>query len=297
MTILNFPDGTRCYMDGKLDTETDKVKKYVGKDDDAVYIIDGSEGSGKSVLAQQVAKKLDPTFDETRMCMNAEEFNSVITKAKQYHAVVFDEAFRGLNSREALGATNKLLITKMMEMRQKNLFVIIVLPSFFMLERYVALHRAKGLFHVYRKNGKRGFWMFFSMRRKQKLYLLGKQMMTYSGKGFPSSNFKGRFYNQYVINEEKYRKRKHESFKADTILVTNRNKSEIRDDRNLILRGLFDDFKNIKVLSNGSISKTEIARKCKDWGLKVSDPGSVNSAIEKGQEQFLRLRQIKKNME
>jgi len=69
-------------------------------------------------------------------------------KTKKGQCIIFDEAFTGLSSRGALSGINKALVGLMMQMRQKNLFVIMVLPTFFMLDKYAAIFRAKALIHV-----------------------------------------------------------------------------------------------------------------------------------------------------
>jgi len=85
------------------------------------------------------------------------------------------------------------------------LFVIIVLPTIFMLDRYVALFRSKALFHVYRNKGQRGYFVVFSKQKKKVLYLKGKKMFDYS---YPKSDFKGRFTDFYPIDEQSYRDKK-----------------------------------------------------------------------------------------
>jgi hypothetical protein len=208
MTMIEFKDMT-FYMDNKLTVELAKVRKGVTKKDkDHVFAVDGAEGCGKSVFSMQLAATLDPTFCIDRVCFTAPEFTRAIVKAKKGEAVIFDEAFTGLSSRAALSEVNKLLVSLMMEMRQKNLFVIVVMPTFFLLDKYVALWRATGLFHVFTKDGRRGYWLYFNKYKKKMLYLAGKKYYTYSGKNIPRSGFKGKFYDQYTVDEKEYRKRK-----------------------------------------------------------------------------------------
>jgi len=129
-------------------------------------------------------------------------------KAQKGQCVIFDEAFVGLSSRGSLSEINKMLVSLMMQMRQKNLFVIIILPTFFMLERYVALHRANVLFHVYEKRGTRGFYMIFNRKKIKLLYLLGKKLYNYN---VVKSGFTCRFGGKFPLGEEKeleYRKKK-----------------------------------------------------------------------------------------
>ena len=141
------------YLDDWLKKKLDDrvIPLLAQKDQDYVIIVDGPERSGKSTFAAQVAKYIDPTFDVTRECFSPEEFRTGIINASKGQVVVFDEAWRGFSNKSTLSEVNKLLVSLMMEMGQKNLCVIIVIPSFFGLEKYVALWRARGLFHIFKK--------------------------------------------------------------------------------------------------------------------------------------------------
>lgn len=197
------------YMDGNLKSNLKMAKSVIKKDWDMVFVIDGSEGSGKSVLAMQSAKFCDPTFSVERVAFTANEFREAVINAAQYQAVVFDEAYRGLNSRAAMSMVNRILIQMLAEIRQKNLFVFVVMPCFFDLDKYVALWRSRALVHVYvGDNFERGFFLFFNQERKKQLYINGKKFYTYSK---PKANFFGRFTNHYPIDEQDYRKKKKDS--------------------------------------------------------------------------------------
>ena len=244
------------YVDNRLynDIETKLKPKIKRKDFDWVWIVDGSEGSGKSVLAQQLAKIVDPTFDIDRMCMTPNEFTKAILGAKKGQCVVFDEAFTGLSSRASLTEMNKLLVSLMMEMRQKNLAVIIVMPTFFLLDRYVALFRARGLFHVYLKAGKRGRWIYFNNRKKKLLYILGKKLFDYSK---PKSQFRGRFSDQYTINEQAYRTKKGKSLMDKSRSTRAETYKTQRDTLFWII------YKKLK------LNQLQIAKLCKENGFKI----------------------------
>ena len=201
--------GKKLYVDGYLKSNLDKAKEIIRKDWDIVFVYDGYEGSGKSVKAMQDCFYFDNSFNIDRICFNPIEFTKAIKEAKPYQAVLYDEAFTGLNARAAMSIINRTLVKMLAEIRQKRLFVCIVMPTFFDLDRYVALWRSRALIHVYMgKNFQRGYFMFFNMERKKQLYVLGKKYYSYSK---PMSNFKGRFTNAYVIDETEYRKRKKDS--------------------------------------------------------------------------------------
>ncbi|RLA46939.1 MAG: hypothetical protein DRR04_05310 [Gammaproteobacteria bacterium] len=200
------------YIDGFLKAALDTATKTIKKDWDMVFCVDGSEGSGKSVLAQQLAYYCDPTLTNTRVVFTPQEFRKAITNSDKYTAVIYDEAYTGLSSRATMSLINRTLISMLAEIRQRNLFVFVVMPCFFDLDKYVALWRSRGLFHVYTgKNFQRGFFAFYNTDRKKDLYIQGKKFYSYYK---PKPNFIGRFTNHYTVDEKEYKKNKKHSLIA-----------------------------------------------------------------------------------
>ncbi len=201
------------YMDDNLKRNLDdKVKPALHKKDKDYFIaIDGGEGSGKSTLAFQIGKYVDPTLDLDRVVFTPEEYKNAIFRAEKGQCVIYDEAFTGLSSRSALSTINRTLVSLMMQVRQKNLFVIIVLPTIFLLEKYVSLFRTKVLIHVYENKGKRGYFRIYSKKLKMGL-ILDKAAKTYGYKVRTPRRMKGRFYGIFALGkkkiEEKYREKK-----------------------------------------------------------------------------------------
>lgn len=199
----------KFYIDGYLKGNLDIARKVIKKDWDMLFIYDGAEGSGKSVKAMQDAFYCDPTLTIDRITFTPTEFRKAIINAKPYQSIIYDEAYTGLSSRATMSLINRTLISMLAEIRQKNLFVFVVLPCFFDLDKYVALWRSRALIHVYTGDGfERGRFAFYNSDRKKNLFVLGKKFYSYSK---PSPNFLGRFTNFYPIDEEEYRKKKKES--------------------------------------------------------------------------------------
>lgn len=213
--VLVEVNETSYSINDRLFKVWDKLRngEIVKKDEDRVYIVDGRERSGKSVFAIQQAAFVDPTFNISRICFTADEFLKCIREAEKGQAIIFDEAFRGLSSRSALSKINKTIIQALMEMGQRNLFVFIVLPSFFLLDIYPAMLRSNALFHIYRNSeDKRGFYKVYNFSKKAKLYQTGlKKGWSYK---IPSTRFRGRFSNKYPIDERAYRLKKDHSLKT-----------------------------------------------------------------------------------
>lgn len=208
--ILNKDEKAPYYIPPKIKSRLNKSKLSVTKKDwDRVYIIDGNEGSGKSLLGLQLGFELDSTLNLDRITFTAEEFSKAIDKAEKFQCIIFDEGFNGLSSTGSMSKLNKLIVRKLMECRQKNLFIIIILPTIFMLQKYVAIFRSKALFHVYAtKKGVRGYYKIYNEINKKKLYLTGNKFYSYK---LPKIKKSYRFYGKYPINEIDYRAKKHEA--------------------------------------------------------------------------------------
>lgn len=252
-------------IDNRLKEKLDKhiKNKLTASDDDVVFIIDGPERSGKSTFGTQLAKYLDNDFCLDRMCMTPEEFKEAIINAERGQAIIYDEAHAGLSIRRTLSKVNFILTQTMMECGQKNLIIFVILPTFYMLDKYVALFRARGLFHVYRRGTKKGFWRYYNQERKRILYLKNYKYMTYKG---VRPNLRGRFTKKYCIPEEEYRKKKEE-----TLMKSQEQKENIYlDQRNRLLYLLWREF--VK-------SKRDIATLCHIYGIKLKER-TIGNIIE-----------------
>ena len=206
------------YCDPAIKKELLKVKERVlHKDRDFVAVYDGEEGVGKSVLAQQHALILDPNFTLDNIVFTAEQFIKKIKdpNTKKGACIVLDEAFSSANSRASLTEVNRSMVGLATEMRQKNLFVLLVLPSFFDLDRYFALWRCRALFHVYFTPEEDRHYIVFNKDSKKLLYLLGKKFYNYSKPKAPFAPSK--FFDQYTVDEKEYRFKKSEAFRKRTV--------------------------------------------------------------------------------
>jgi hypothetical protein len=220
MVILFENTKDQYSMDGYLHKNLTTAKIVVKKDWDMLFVVDGIEGGGKSVLAQQMAKYFDYDFNIDKVVFTPTNFEEVVKAANKYSCIVYDEAFAGLSSRAAMSKVNKSLVKMLTEIRQKNLFIIIVLPTFFDLDKYVALWRSRALIHIYKGRGfKRGFFSFYSYDKKKQLYVNGKKYYNYSK---PSPNFVGRFRNHYTVDKDEYKKKKYiETTKEEKTITIN----------------------------------------------------------------------------
>jgi hypothetical protein len=208
MVMVKFGD-KEFSIDGYHKENLDIAKEQILNDWDMLFVYDGAEGSGKSVKAMQDAYYCDPTFNIDRVVFTPNAFRKAIMGAKKYQAIVYDEAYTGLSSRATMSLINRTLIKMLAEIRQRNLFVFVLMPCFFDLDKYVALWRSRALVHIYTKeNFERGYFAFFNNDTKKALYINGKKYYSYSR---PKANFIGRFPNFYVVDEAAYKRKKHEA--------------------------------------------------------------------------------------
>jgi hypothetical protein len=209
MVLIDKGKPNQFSMDGFLHSNLSYAKEKIKDDWDFIFCIDGGERKGKSVLTQQLAYFCDPSFNLDRIVFTPNQFKEAILTAKPYQAVVYDEAYGGINSRATMSKVNRSIVKMLTEIGSRNLFVFIVLPCFFDLDRYVALWRSKGLFHVYvNEKLERGFFTAYNEDTKKDLYIYGKKFMNYNA---VKSNFYGRFPNKWIVDKELYEKKKREA--------------------------------------------------------------------------------------
>jgi len=193
-----------------------KAKIFVEKDNDYWIVVDGKEGSGKSTLAAQIGYYLyhlftgENKFPLEQVCFTTLQFVKAIDAAKKYDVIIWDEAATA-SSRNAMSLVNKTLNAVAAEVRQKNLFLIVVLPTFFELEKYVAVHRSRLLLHCIQTNeAERGIYTIYPYEKKKDMYLLGRKKYDYAAtKPIAVSTFT----EALPFDREEYRARKAKAFK------------------------------------------------------------------------------------
>ncbi len=213
------------YIDGSLKSQIDILIKNIIKDWDFTIVISGSGEVrvGKSVLAMQIAAywayqmkevhNIDVKFDLDCFVMDGrkliERGNELGTK-HPYSTLIFDEAGADLEGKKAMQTITQDVLDFYRECGQYNLLNILVLPEYFDLPKGIALSRSIFLLDVVYSpdaegNFKRGYFYFYSRRRKKELYIKGKRDLNYHAAVY---NFNGRFTNFYPINEKEYREMK-----------------------------------------------------------------------------------------
>lgn len=212
--------GVEYYIDDKLKKKWDRFREgyLISRDEDRVFLVTGREGVGKSLFTIQQAAYIDPTIinDLSRICFTPDEFRNAVLRAEKGQVVIFDEAFMGLSSKSVLSKTNKKIVDILMKCRQRNLVLFIVIPSFYMLEWYIAVFRSEALFEIKKeKKTNLRYFKCYNYQKKELMYKLGKK----GKKPFKlQTRFMGRSFGKYPGGEEfekAYRLKKETSFKYD----------------------------------------------------------------------------------
>jgi adenylate kinase family enzyme len=270
-------------INSRLKRNLDKnvIKALEKENKDCVIILDGREGSGKSTLAMQIGKYCDPTLDLSRIVFSPEDFREAILKSKKGQCIIYDEAFTGFSSRGSLSPINKVLVSLAMQMRQKNLFIIIVLPTIFMLDKYMAMHRTKALIHVFESKGVRGYFRLFNNKKKKLLLLFGSKTMSHSVKQ-AWTNFKGRFYGKFAIGDSKveaeYIKKKEISLEDSEKASMSSAQVRYKEQRDLMM-WLFKKYTNMTYKDMSTLisdydfhmSLEQISKICAKFGLLTNE--------------------------
>lgn len=195
----------------------------INQDFDCVGVIDGNEGGGKSLFAQQIGRFLDVDHEITadQIVFNAKQFKESINKLKKFKVIIWDEAIMGLYNRRSMSDDNIGIIEILAQCRQRNLFLLLILPSYYSLDRYAAVHRSRFLIHVkyfFKPDPEdthplvRGFFRFYNEEGKKRLYTNEYLRKTMSYPGLSGCYFDGRFSNTgYLVDREAYLAKKNEA--------------------------------------------------------------------------------------
>jgi DNA-binding transcriptional regulator YiaG len=260
------------YMDETLRQNLDILKKAVKNHWDGFIMIDGIEGSAKTTLASSVCYYLDNNYGIDNVVFTQDEFFKAVDNAKPGTAIHWDEFIFGGLSTEALNKVQNALIKKITTIRKKRLYIVLVMPWFFMMRPYFAIGRSRCLIHTYTPDGiSRGRFKFYSFIKKQKLYLAGKKEYQY----FIKPDFLGRFTDTFGMfwDEAEYDERKEKAIKMLTDSeVSNKEKKLkiVERQRNRLIRYLREHH----VTSYGELAK--IVQKPKStissWYSAITDP-------------------------
>lgn len=204
----------------KLDPWLHKDLKYVRTKvlqqvDMSVFIIDGRPGTGKSTFAAQIGYYLSRgSLCVDDIVFSDKQFIDRLNTAPIGSCIILDEAFDLLNKRSTLSSQNRILLSMMQKARVKQCFILIVLPTFYDLDKNIILQLADCLINCYRTPfGRRGQYKVYTRDDLRRLWFYGRTNQSYSQR-IAKPNFFARFTKFFPVDYDKYTSKKLESLKS-----------------------------------------------------------------------------------
>lgn len=116
---------------------------------DAVIIMTGETGSGKSTGVLRMAQKMDPTFTlEKRLCYSPAQIIAAYENIEVGQVVLFDEGVRGLLAGDQSTTEQKALVQALALVREKGAILFICAPNIWNVAKQIRQHRSSLWIHV-----------------------------------------------------------------------------------------------------------------------------------------------------
>lgn len=118
-------------------------------DEDWIHVIEGKEGVGKTSLAWSMCKSVMPGWKGDTGCVfSSPEFIQNTSQGEPGDACNVDEGAHVFFSRESMATPNRDAVKHLTSCRQFNRFIVICVPSFMILDKYIRMHRVRSMSRV-----------------------------------------------------------------------------------------------------------------------------------------------------
>lgn len=238
------------YIDNMEAEGLQEAMKSVDRGSDKfMMIIDGRSGVGKSTKGAQLAYILSKgTLDlHKNYAFTYNRFNELIDNPPDNRVIVLDEAFDIINKRTARTNDNFQMLSKLQKVRLKKLYIIIILLSFYDLDKNVIVSLADLLIHVKRDSvfGRHRIYDAYDPEQMLQLYLARRANMDYPDH-FDKKIAGATFNKFFPLDVKEYEELKAQSFEQDE----KRDKSsKVMNQRNTLIKYLKDNGTPIAVIS------------------------------------------------
>lgn len=191
----------------KMKVNIELLRKVMVRNDlDFILACVGFERVGKSTLSMWLAYLFDPNFDvKKQVVFTIEDLYRAVYTLPKHSCIVCDEMVAIAMNREAMTSKSRELVKLLAVCGERNMFIILNIPSFELLDPYLRKHRLAGLCRV----TSRGNFRFYSKRRLKQSYFNPKVKAW----NWAKENFKDRFPKMTGELWEEYVSHKHEHMK------------------------------------------------------------------------------------
>lgn len=120
---------------------------------DAVVLVTGDEGTGKSTLTMRLSEALEPSWDPSALCYDPKEvlqaYRIAATRPKDYLSVIdYDEGVRGLLAGDTFTGPQRMIVQALMLVREIGAVLVICAPDIWRVAKAVRGRRATLWIHV-----------------------------------------------------------------------------------------------------------------------------------------------------
>jgi len=224
--------------------------KRMKANDDFFLVITGPSGKGKSTLARQICSIISPTFSMKHICYMYMEYLKLLGIAERYDSILIDEGALFSFSREAMAKETKSFVKITTLQRQHNLFQILCITNFNLLDKHMREERTDAVIYV----PARGCFKYFHPTAVKKFFTVPLSKRTWSKFVADEGKwFHGRFINATPqvndISLAAYDKNKWDNYKdsiqkAQMSLENNENKDKSLENEDLKAKSGLDNFTN-----------------------------------------------------
>lgn len=164
----------KLVLENKLIEKLDLIIKRLQGTDDAVMIIDGDEGIGKTnfgvALCYYVSFYTKREYDIHNIFFDLDKLIKFASETKE-QIIHWDEAALGGLSIQWWKQNQIKFVQLLMIARKKKHFIVMCIPKFNRLNEFFVVDRSIALIHVYaRQNIYKGRFFYFTKQKKEKLF-------------------------------------------------------------------------------------------------------------------------------